>query len=149
MRYEVEIHTKEDVKAALLCAKKVAENAGFSKFEEQQLLVSVSELTHNIIKHSGSSGRFICYSNERGIHLEIEDSGKGITDLPRVLKESHPPSSRGLGLGLRGAKRIMDKFSIMSSPDEGVKIYALKKVKRPLLGALIQLAIVDFSFFLF
>ncbi len=149
MRYEVEIHTKEDVKAALLCAKKVADHAGFSKFEEQQLLVSVSELTHNIIKHSGSSGKFICYYNERGIHLEIEDNGKGITDLPRVLKESHHASAKGLGLGLRGAKRIMDKFSIMSSPDKGVKIYALKKLKRPLLGALLQLAIVDFSILVF
>jgi serine/threonine-protein kinase RsbT len=125
---EVIIRTKRDIPLAIYYTLQLLRDLNFSKYEEQQVLVSVSELTNNVLKHSGVEGVFRCCSmNKDKIHIFVSDQGKGIEDVASILEgESTIPSS-GMGLGLRGVKKLMDEFSINAQLGKGVTVLAMKK----------------------
>jgi serine/threonine-protein kinase RsbT len=100
----------------------------FSELDQQKVIVSVMETTRNVLDHGGGKGVFLCESLDRGICFQVIDYGGGIADLGLVLEGKKRSSSRGLGLGLVGAKRLMDDFHIESSL-EGTKIIAKKWIK--------------------
>ncbi|MBO8165482.1 MAG: ATP-binding protein [Brevibacillus sp.] len=122
----VNIRIEHDIYLALHHVRLMMDKLSFSKMDKQKVLVAVSELTRNILDHAGANGSFSCECIEnQGIRLIIQDSGKGIDNLHQILSGEGTPNRRGLGLGLSGAKRMMDEFTIKTSK-EGTTIVCVK-----------------------
>lgn len=125
--FEMIIQSRKDVKLAIIHTQQLVKKHGFSKYDEQQILVSVSELMNNILMHSGAEGRYTCYFKNNELHMIVTDKGKGIENIATILNGSSELPYKGLGLGLRGTKNIMDDFFIETAMDEGVTVKIMKR----------------------
>ena len=123
-KINVVIRTDNDIKVALFYVRKLLTKLSFSEVDKQKVIVSVSELTQNILDHADSHGSFTCEEiGVCGIQIIVEDWGKGIDQLDEI--SDGRMKKRGLGLGLAGAKRLMDQFHVETSKG-GTKIIAVK-----------------------
>ena len=92
------------------------------------IATTVSELARNILKYAGSGEiclRRVKKIGGRGIEIEATDRGPGIEDCD-VAMQDHFSTSGTLGLGLPAVKRMMDEFSLESTPGEGTRVTARK-----------------------
>lgn len=121
------IRNENDITVSLFHIRKIMDKLTFSEMEKQKVLVTVSELTRNILDHTDKAGSFCCeVLNNRGVRLTIKDEGKGILHIEKILHGSYKnENSHGLGLGLAGAKRLMDEFTVETS-EGGTTIVAIK-----------------------
>ncbi len=99
--------------------------------EQTKFVTAASELARNTLKYGGGgSVDFSLLSDHglRGLCLVFSDKGPGIADIAQALTDGFTSGS-GLGLGLGGAKRLVDEFNIESEPGKGtvVKIVKWKK----------------------
>ena len=115
---QVEISDDFSVAEASSKAMTLAESAGFSRTKQYMIATAVSELSRNIYVYALKGSR-------KGIEVVAEDHGPGIADIDKAM-EDHFSTSGSLGLGLPGAKRLMDEFNIQSEPGKGTKITARK-----------------------
>jgi serine/threonine-protein kinase RsbT len=126
MTYQkVNISSEDDIYFALSTVRHFMKQLPFSESDQQKIFVSVSELTRNILDHAYSKGFFYCELIDQGLRLIVTDEGPGILNLDEVLNGKKRSSSRGLGLGLSGVKRLMDEVHIETST-RGTKIVATK-----------------------
>lgn len=117
------IQSQKDIRIAIYATRDMANKLLFSEVDLQKLIVSVSELTQNILDHTTSQGTFSCETIDRnGIRIIVEDNGGGIKPY---LNGGPYSGKRGLGLGLAGSKRLMDEFNIETS-ERGTKVIAIK-----------------------
>ncbi|HED15577.1 MAG TPA: ATP-binding protein [Gammaproteobacteria bacterium] len=124
----IPLHKAHDITPAVLRAGEYCREAGCSENDGRLISTAVSELANNIIKYArhGSIRMKEVQSNTRhGIEVVAIDSGPGISDVGRAMKD-HYSSSGTLGLGLPGIKRMMDDFDIQSTRGEGTRIVARK-----------------------
>ena len=92
------------------------------------IATAVSELVRNILKYAGNGEiwlRRIKEPSRRGIEIEALDRGPGIADCEAAMLD-HVSSGGTLGLGLPGVRRMMDEFSLESTPGEGTRVTARK-----------------------
>lgn len=98
--------------------------AGFSLVDQTKLVTAASELARNTLDHGGG-GRVriesVDLGGRRGVRLTFEDEGPRIPDIARALQDGFTTGT-GLGLGLGGAKRLTNEFSIDSAPGKGTRI---------------------------
>jgi serine/threonine-protein kinase RsbT len=97
---------------------------GFSLVDQTKIVTAASELARNTIIHGGGGQATIELVSDgirRGIRLVFEDSGPGIADIELAMKDGYS-SGGGLGLGLSGAKRLSNEFSISSTPGQGTRV---------------------------
>ena len=123
--YRIVIEREDDVYMASTIGKRVSEECGLSKSQQTKLVVSIMELTRNIVFYAGKGELFIKSIPSYGIEIIAIDHGPGIPNLDQVLNNS-VPSKTGLGLGLSGVKRLMDEFEITSTVHLGTKVRAVK-----------------------
>lgn len=122
----IAIRSEDDIFLALHFLRLMMDDLALSEIDKQKVLVSASELTRNILDHANGKGSFYCnIIEDRGIKIVVEDQGKGIDHLDQILNGESYKHRRGLGLGLAGAKRLMDEFFIETSK-EGTKIVCIK-----------------------
>ena len=120
----VEIRSSADVVAVRQAARAFADRVGFSLVDQTKLVTAASELARNTIDYGGGgSVRVEAIENgvRRGVRLTFEDQGPGIPDVAQALKDGYT-TGNGLGLGLGGARRLVNDFSIDSSPGAGTRI---------------------------
>ena len=101
---------------------------GLSLVDQTKLITAASELARNTLKYGGGGEvTAITLSDHvrRGICLTFIDAGPGIADIEQALTDGFT-SGGGLGLGLGGAKRLVDAFEIRSKPGEGTVVSILK-----------------------
>jgi serine/threonine-protein kinase RsbT len=100
---------------------------GFPQPEATKIAVVISELGRNIILYTkGGIITLIAYTGEKkGIRVIAHDQGPGIKDLELVMAGGHS-TSKGLGLGVSGSKRLMDDFEVKTIIGGGTKITAAK-----------------------
>ena len=118
------------VSKAIFEAKVLAEEAGFEETQQFMVSTAVAELAMNIFSHALKGEvtlRTIERGSTKGIEVIAEDNGPGIQDIASAMMD-HFTTGKGLGLGLPGAKRLMDEFIIHSEPGKGTKITARKWV---------------------
>ena len=123
-RETLEIHSSADVVAVRQAARALAERVGFSLVEQTKLVTAASELARNTIDYGGGgSVRLELVENgvRRGVRLTFEDQGPGIVDIAMALKDGYT-TGNGLGLGLSGARRLVNDFTIDSSPGNGTRV---------------------------
>ena len=126
--HPIHVHDERTLAAAVLEATRVAKVAGFSRIAAQQLATVTSELARNILKYAGRGQikfEHLEQNGRQGLRIIASDRGPGIEDIERAMAE-HYSSGGTLGLGLSGAKRMMDEFIVTSRPGEGTRVEALK-----------------------
>jgi serine/threonine-protein kinase RsbT len=97
---------------------------GFSLVDQTKIVTAASELARNAMTHGGGGRATIEAVTDglrRGIRLTFEDDGPGIADLEQAMRDGFSTGG-GLGLGLSGAKRLSNEFSIASSPGQGTRV---------------------------
>lgn len=123
--YRIVIEREDDVYMASTIGKRVAEDCGLNKSQQTKLVVSIMELTRNIVFYADKGELFINPDPSYGIEIIAIDKGPGIPNIEQVLKNTLP-SKTGLGLGLSGVKRLMDEFEISSIVNQGTRVRAVK-----------------------
>ena len=97
---------------------------GFSLVEQTKIVTAASELARNTVEHGGGGiarVELLADGVRRGLRLTCEDKGPGIADITLALKDGYT-SKGGLGLGLPGARRLVNDFAIDSRPGEGTRV---------------------------
>ncbi|GHG73446.1 hypothetical protein GCM10012319_20280 [Comamonas sp. KCTC 72670] len=112
------VRTEADASHARLAAKVMCESLGGRGYECQKVATAVSELARNQISYAGGGTIHLApqVAPKRMLRVSAEDSGQGISDLPRVLSGTYK-SKTGMGLGLLGVKRLADRFDVRTGPD--------------------------------
>ena len=123
------IHSELDVVAARQRARQVASLCGFGMQDQARVATAVSELARNVYNYAGS-GRaeftIECETTPQLLVIRIEDKGPGIANIGLVLSGRYQ-SATGMGLGILGARRLMDQFDIQTAPGMGTMV-TLKKL---------------------
>ncbi len=125
---QVEIRTVEDIVTSRSVAKEMARETGFGIVDQTKIATVISELARNIIKYAGEGVLSIAVIKDRnraGVEITCYDRGPGIEDIALALKEGYS-TSRGLGMGLSGAKKLMDEFVIESEAGKGTRVVVRK-----------------------
>jgi serine/threonine-protein kinase RsbT len=97
---------------------------GFSLVDQTKMITAASELARNSLDYGGGGTvRFETVENgvKRGLRLTFEDQGPGIPDIDLALTDGYT-TGKGMGLGLGGAKRLVNTFEIASRPGEGTRV---------------------------
>lgn len=118
------IRTALDVLLARPKVREYAAALGFAAAAQTRLVVAASELARNISQFAGEGRltlRALSRSSGFGIEVVAEDAGPGMEDVERALVEGYS-TSRGPGLGLPGAKGLMDDFEIESALGQGTRV---------------------------
>ncbi|WP_170006122.1 ATP-binding protein [Bacillus fonticola] len=121
--------TEVDILVILSQVNKTLNSQSCSPVDMQKVLVSISELTKNVLFHSKSFGVITTSITEHSIEICVTDQGIGITSIDNILQGLKNPSSKGLGLGLLGVKNMMDEFTILSNEKEGTTVIVKKYFK--------------------
>jgi serine/threonine-protein kinase RsbT len=126
------ISSQADVVTARRYGLRIALQLGFPEAEATKIAVVISELGRNILLYAKRG--FISLTpvdDENGTFVKIvaEDKGPGIENVERVLAGGYT-TSKGLGLGVSGSKRLMDEFEIESEVGVGTKITAIKRLRK-------------------
>ena len=126
----VYINTLVDVVTARRRGLNMALAMGFPVPEATKIAVVISELGRNIILYAGKGTITLVAhtSKEQCFKIVAQDEGPGIQDIERVLEGGHS-TSKGLGLGISGSKRLMDEFEIESVVGAGTMIKATKRLR--------------------
>jgi serine/threonine-protein kinase RsbT len=114
----------EDVVVVRQLVREWAIAAGFSLVDQTKLVTAASELARNQVVYGGGGQLVLQALNDgakRGLRLVFEDEGPGIKDVEQAMKDGFSTGS-GLGLGLGGAKRLVNEFDIQSRPGEGTRV---------------------------
>ena len=122
------LRTDEDVVRARRVARQWAVELGFSLVDQTKIVTAASELARNTVLYGGGGTLRLEMLNDgprRGLRLTFEDQGPGIPDVQMALRDGFTTGS-GLGLGLGGAKRLMNDFAISSEPGQGTRVTAVR-----------------------
>jgi len=124
----VPIRSEGDIVLVRKEVREISKDAGFSATDITRIVTAASELARNIFKYA-KGGDVKYYSQirgmEKGLTLEFIDQGPGIEDIDKAMEVGFT-TDKGLGMGLPGAKRLMDEMSIESSPGNGTLVKITK-----------------------
>ena len=120
----VPIRSDLDIVTARVEGRELAKELGFGVIDQARIATAISELTRNIVQYA-EEGEAILYPIEQGNHIGIEivckDRGPGIADVELAMQDGYSTSS-SLGMGLPGARRLMDEFEIESQVGVGTTV---------------------------
>lgn len=120
----VPIRVDRDIVAARQDGRAIALDLGFSLGDATVVSAAISEIARNILDYTPGGEielRVVERSGRRGIEIVGRDSGPGIADVQQALQDGYSTSG-SLGLGLPGARRLMDEFEIESQMGKGTTI---------------------------
>jgi serine/threonine-protein kinase RsbT len=126
--FKVAINSERDIVVARQKGRTLATDLGFSLGNATLIATAISELARNIISYAGNGeiSMEVVYNSDRtGILIIASDRGPGIPDLPLALRDGFSTSG-SLGIGLPGARRLMDEFAIDSEPGRGTIVTVTK-----------------------
>jgi signal transduction histidine kinase/FixJ family two-component response regulator len=128
----VTIKYEHDVVAARRRARQIAGLLGFDPQDQSRIATAVSEIARNAFNYAKSGKvefRVEDEAQQQALVIEVKDRGPGIADLESVLLGQYQ-SSTGMGLGIVGARRLMDACDISSSRESGTNVLMKKKLPR-------------------
>jgi serine/threonine-protein kinase RsbT len=125
----IAIESDSDVVTARQRARALAAELELSTTDQTLLATAISEVARNITTYAtrGEVVLSIVHDNggREGIRVVARDNGPGIADIELALQDGYT-SGGGLGLGLPGARRLVDEFNIESAPSEGTTVTLVK-----------------------
>jgi serine/threonine-protein kinase RsbT len=125
----IAIESDGDVVTARQRARELAAGLELSSTDQTLLATAISEVARNITAYATRGEvtlRIVRDGNGRaGIEVIASDEGPGIEDIERALQDGYTTGG-GLGLGLPGARRLVDEFDIESGPTQGTRVRLVK-----------------------
>lgn len=118
-----------DNEQAIIAARHLAAKAGLSLTEQFEFATAVSELATNIVKYAKKGSivlKIIRLEVLVGVEVIARDDGPGIADIGLAMQDNYSTSTKSLGLGLPGVRRLTDEFEIASKARGGTRITARK-----------------------
>ncbi|VVO66826.1 Serine/threonine-protein kinase RsbT [Pseudomonas fluorescens] len=118
------IHIEQDVVLARQLARKLAQECGMRLIDLTKLVTAVSELARNTMVYGGGGDmdwQILDENSRIGLRLVFRDEGPGIPDIKLAMTDGWTSGS-GLGLGLTGAKRLVEEFELETTPGKGTRI---------------------------
>ena len=126
---ELPIRTGDDVVRVRQQVRAVAAASGLSLVDQTKVVTAASELARNALVYGGGGlarVEVVTSGNGRkGIRIGFIDEGPGIADVDMALTDGWS-SGDGLGLGLSGARRLVDEFELTSEPGGGTSVVVVK-----------------------
>ena len=126
---ELPIQSGDDVVRVRQFVRNAAADNGLSLVDQTKLVTAASELARNTLVHGGGGTarvEVVKSANGRaGVKLYFTDEGPGITDIELALTDGWTTGT-GLGLGLSGARRLVDEFELTSKPGDGTSVTVVK-----------------------
>lgn len=126
----VDIHSSDDIVAARKAGHQLALDLGFSLTDVTMIATAISEIARNITSYAGRGAVLITVADREGraaLVVRAEDDGPGIADIERAMEDGYS-TGRGLGMGLPGARRLMDRLVVDSKLGHGTVIEMWKWV---------------------
>ncbi|WP_043196514.1 anti-sigma regulatory factor [Pseudomonas putida] len=118
------VRIEQDVVLARQLARKIASECGMRLVDLTKLVTAVSELARNTVVYGGGGDMdwsVIEETGRVGLRLVFRDEGPGIADVKLALTDGWT-SGGGLGLGLTGARRLVDEFELDTTPGQGTRV---------------------------
>lgn len=118
------LQSSEDIVRVRQAVRAWAIELGFSLVDQTKMVTAASELARNTVDYGGGGQVLFESLNEtgrRGLRLTFEDQGPGIANIELALTDGYT-TGNGLGLGLSGARRLSNEFSIKSTPGNGTQV---------------------------
>jgi serine/threonine-protein kinase RsbT len=127
---QVRIASENDILSARHLARELAAQTGFIGSDLTVVATAISEVARNILEYAGDGEivlRAVQDGDRSGILVVATDQGPGIDDIERAMQDGYS-TGHSLGLGLPGARRLMDEFEIRSELDRGTTVTMTKWV---------------------
>ena len=124
----VRIQSSADIVTARQEGRTMATTLGFTRTTLTIIATAISEVARNIVEYAKEGEISIApvgNGTVRGLQIVARDQGPGIVDLETAMRDGYS-TSKSLGMGLPGAKRLMDQFEISSAIGEGTTITMTK-----------------------
>ena len=129
----IAIESDADVVVARQRARELAADLDLSSTDQTLLATAISEVARNITTYAGRGEVYVSVvrdaAGREGVRVIARDEGPGIADVERALQDGYTTGG-GLGLGLPGARRLVDEFAIDTAPSRGTTV-TLTKWSRP------------------
>lgn len=126
----VDIRNPDDIVEARKAGHHLALGLGFSLTDVTMIATAISEIARNITSYAGRGAVQVAVAEREGrkaLVVRAEDDGPGIADIERAMEDGYS-TGRGLGMGLPGARRLMDRLIVESSLGHGTVIEMWKWV---------------------
>lgn len=124
----VRINSDADIVTARHEGRNLAQTLDFSTVELTLIATAISEIARNIAVYAGRGEivlDVVSDGGKSGIQIVADDEGPGIPDVEQAMQDGYS-TGKSLGLGLPGAKRIMDEFEVDSRAGEGTTVTMTK-----------------------
>ena len=126
----VPINNHDDIVGARKAGHQLALDLGFSLTDVTMIATAISEIARNITSYAGRGAVRVAVADREGrkaLVVRAEDDGPGIADIERAMEDGYS-TGRGLGLGLPGARRLMDRLVVESALGRGTVVEMWKWV---------------------
>jgi serine/threonine-protein kinase RsbT len=121
---EMPLRAEHDIVMARQAVRKLSQELGFSLVDQTKMVTAASELARNTFVYGGGGvmrWEVVLDGARKGLRLTFADQGPGIPDLGLAMTDGWTSGS-GLGMGLSGAKRLVNDFDIDSAPGRGTRV---------------------------
>jgi serine/threonine-protein kinase RsbT len=123
-RGEQPLRTEHDIVLCRQTVRRLAQEAAFSLVDQTKIVTAASELARNALIYGGGGElrwETLLDGIRRGVRLSFEDQGPGIPNLEQAMTDGWT-SGNGLGLGLTGARRLVNEFELQSTVGVGTRV---------------------------
>jgi serine/threonine-protein kinase RsbT len=120
----ISVAASGDIVAVRHAVRRQAININLSLVDQTKIVTAASELARNMFLYGGGGKVTLEPLQEgvrRGLRVQFIDAGPGIPDVDLAMRDGFT-TSNGMGLGLGGAKRLVNEFSIESAPGKGTRV---------------------------
>lgn len=123
----IKIASEEGIVIARQKVRELSSDMGFGTVDQTRIATAVSELARNIYVFAGKGtvAIFALQGDRKGIQIVCEDDGPGISDIELAMTDGYS-TVKSLGLGLPGARRLVDDLQVESEPGKGTRVTIIK-----------------------
>jgi serine/threonine-protein kinase RsbT len=118
------LRTEQDIVLARQAVRKLTQQLAFSLVDQTKMVTAASELARNALVHGGGGSLhwdLVLDGAKKGLRLTFVDQGPGIANLEMAMMDGWTTGT-GLGMGLSGAKRLVNEFDIKSQVGAGTQV---------------------------
>jgi serine/threonine-protein kinase RsbT len=121
---ELPLQDEHDIVRGRQAVRRMTQELAFSLVDQTKMVTAASELARNALIYGGGGmlkWEMLLDGGKRGLRLTFQDQGPGIADLALAMSDGWS-SGNGLGLGLTGARRLVNEFELDSVVGEGTRV---------------------------